>query len=136
MLNLDKLEKAITSLETAFNFYHSGTFALGSQQKNLLRDGVIQRFAYTFELSWKTLKRYLEIYGLEKVDNFTNKELFRVGYEMGLLDDAAAWMGYLKRRNLTSHVYEDEIAKKVYAAVEDFLRDAEFLLQKLKASLK
>ena len=52
-----------------------------------MRDGVIQRFEYTFELSWKMIKRYLEIYSLEKPDGFTNTELFRMGFEQGLIDE-------------------------------------------------
>lgn len=97
-----------------------------------MRDGVIQRFEYTFELSWKTLKRFLEEYSLEKPDSFTNKELFRVGFEKGLIRDPESWFAYMKNRNLTNHIYEATIAKQVYESAKSFLHDAQYLLHRLQ----
>jgi hypothetical protein len=48
-----------------------------------MRDGVIQRFEYTCELLGKMLKRYVEEYGLERVDFLTGRDPFRVGDEQG-----------------------------------------------------
>jgi len=135
MLNLTALTNAIDSLQTALAVYDAKSAHVGSQAEELLRDGVIQRFEYTFELSWKTLKCYLENYGLEKVDGFTNKQLFRAGFEAGLIQDAEAWMGYLKRRNLTSHVYEEDVAKIVYEGISAFLKDATYLLTQFQKKI-
>lgn len=131
-LDLTSLEKAITSLDTALEVYCGNTAADDSVEKEMMRDGVIQRFEYTYELCWKMLKRYLEEYGLEKPDGLTNKQFFRIGHEQGMLRDAEAWFDYLEKRNLTSHTYNEATAREVYESAADFLRDAKFLLAKLK----
>ena len=133
--DLTSLEKAVESLETALATYARAPHPPGSAEHELMRDGVIQRFEYTFELSWKMLKRYLEEYGLERVDTLTNRDLFRLGAEQDLLRDAEAWLNYLRSRNLTSHTYDEATAETVYQSARDFLRDARFLLAQLKAKM-
>jgi nucleotidyltransferase substrate binding protein (TIGR01987 family) len=130
-LELSSYEKAITSLDMALKAYAAASQPEGSTERELMRDGVIQRFEYTFELAWKLVKRYLEEYGLERVDSLTNRDLFRVGFEQGLLRDAEAWLNYLKSRNLTSHTYEPATAKIVFQSAQAFLGDARFLLDQL-----
>jgi nucleotidyltransferase substrate binding protein (TIGR01987 family) len=132
-LDLSSYEKAITSLETALTAYSVSQQPQGSTERELMRDGVIQRFEYTFELAWKLLKRYLEEYGLERVDSLTNRDLFRVGHEQGLLRDAEAWLSYLKSRNLISHTYNPAVAETVYESAKAFLGDARYLLEQLRA---
>ncbi len=131
-LDTSSFEKAIGLLETALTAYANALQPEGSAERELMRDGVIQRFEYTFELAWKMLKRYLEEYGLEKVDSLTNRDLFRVGFEQGLLRDAEAWLAYLKSRNLTSHTYDQATAQAVYQSGKEFLQDARFLLAQIK----
>lgn len=105
------------------------------QTLRLLRDAAIQRFEFTFELAWKTLKRYLERYSLEQVDRLTNRQLFRVGHEQGLLRDSATWLLYLQRRNETSRIYNEAAAVQVFAVIPEFLNDARFLLSRLEERL-
>ncbi len=88
MLDLRSLKKAVEALKIAFEIYDQNPLAEYLPEKVVLRDGVIQRFEFTFELSWKMLKRYLEEFGLEKVDGLNNRDLFRVGFEQG---DALTW---------------------------------------------
>jgi nucleotidyltransferase substrate binding protein (TIGR01987 family) len=106
------------------------------QQRDIMRDGAIQRFEYTFELAWKTIKRYLEMYGLEKVDNLNNRDLFRAGFENGLINDASAWFDYLTDRNQTAHIYDQNIAAEVFDSAKGFLADVKYLLTQLKERVK
>lgn len=131
-LDLSSLEKAMASLEEAFETYDAQKATADLVSKLVLRDGVIQRFEYTIELCWKMLKRHLEMSGLEKVDTFGIKELFRVGFEQGLIEDPVPWFDYLKKRNLTSHTYDEETAQTVFSAARLFLPDAQHLLSKLQ----
>ncbi|MBI2083230.1 MAG: nucleotidyltransferase substrate binding protein [Deltaproteobacteria bacterium] len=132
-LILTPLEKALNQLERGLQYLAS----IESQKDNELREqfraAVIQAFEFSFELSWKLLKRYLENYSLEKVDGFTTKQLFRVGFEQGLIRDPNAWFGYLEKRNLTVHTYDGAVAERVYEGAKGFLRDAQDLLQRLKS---
>lgn len=60
------------------------------------------------------------------------RDLFRVGYEQGMLRDAEAWLDFLKKRNLTSQTYNAATAEAVYQSARDFMRDARFLLERLR----
>ena len=132
LLDLTSFEKAVASLEASIDAYSRKSAPEGSVEKETMRDGVIQRFEYTFELSWKMIKRYLEMYSLEKPDGFTNKELFRMGFEQGLIRDAEDWLEYQRNRNLTSHTYDKATAEEVHKAATEFLNDAGYLLKRLK----
>ena len=136
MLDLRSLKKAVQALNIAFEIYDHNPLAETMPEKFVLRDGVIQRFEFTFELSWKMLKRYLEEFGLEKVDSLNNRDLFRVGFEQGLLDDPEAWFHYLKMRNQSSHIYDEGKAAAVFAAARDFQQVAQELLNRLEAKVR
>jgi nucleotidyltransferase substrate binding protein (TIGR01987 family) len=130
---LGPLRRTIGALQEALFTYQSRT--TDESLRVLLRDATIQRFEFTFEVAWKTLKRFLEENSIEPIDRLTNRQLFRLGFEQGLLRDSAAWMLYLGRRNLTSHVYSEAIAAQVFEVIPEFLEDARFLLAQLEQRL-
>jgi len=130
-INITSLKRALDTLEEAYREHATQPASL------LMRDGVIQRFEYTYELSWKLLKRYLEeIQGLSDVDALGRKELFRHGHESGLIGDPLRWFGYHQAHNLTSHMYAEGIAQQVYTAARAFGADAAQLLRALESRLK
>jgi nucleotidyltransferase substrate binding protein (TIGR01987 family) len=131
MLDLSSMEKAVKALDVALHIYDRNPLPADDPEKVVLRDGVIQRFEFTYELSWKMLKRYLEEYGLERPDRLSNRDLFRVGYEQELIDDPEKWFLYLRMRNQTSHVYDEAKATEVFQAARRFLPDVKSLLQRL-----
>ncbi len=132
-VDLGPLRRTIGALQEALFAYQSRT--TDESLRVLLRDATIQRFEFTFEVAWKTLKRFLEENSIEPIDRLTNRQLFRLGFEQGLLRDSAAWMLYLGRRNLTSHVYSEAIARQVFEVIPQFLEDARFLLAQLEQRL-
>ena len=88
----------------------------------------------TYELCWKFIKRWLETNISPGVaDGVTRRELFRLAAENRLLDDVDQWMRYHEARNLTSHIYQPEIAERVYNTAHEFARDAARLLAALEA---
>jgi nucleotidyltransferase substrate binding protein (TIGR01987 family) len=132
-VDLRPLRRTIGALQEALFTYQSRT--TDESLRVLLRDATIQRFEFTFEVAWKTLKRFLEENSIEPIDRLTNRQLFRLGFEQGLLRDSTAWMLYLGRRNLTSHVYSEAIAAQVFEVIPEFLEDARFLLAQLEQRL-
>lgn len=81
----------------------------------LEQEGLIQRFGYTWELSWNTLKDYLESQGLDvQYPRDTVKEAFATG----LIRDGEVWMEMLGARNLVSHRYDE----KVFVDLVDHIR--------------
>ena len=126
-LNLDPLEKAITQLKSGLDQSHA------DPDNELLRDGVIQRFEYTMDLSWKMIQRYLKhIAQVEESAIRTKKDLFREAGKLGLISNVEAWFGYYEARNETSHTYDPQIAESVFKQAEMFLPDATRLLEALK----
>lgn len=135
-VDLANLRRAIAALEEGLSIFQREQSGLADPTLQLLlRDAAIQRFEFTFETAWKTLKRYLQEYGLEQVDRATNRQIFRMGYEQGLLRDAEAWLLYLRQRNLTSHVYDQSVAEAIFRTIPEFLEDARWMLARLEERL-
>ncbi|HHJ07564.1 MAG TPA: nucleotidyltransferase [Anaerolineae bacterium] len=135
-LDLSGFQKAIDALTGAVTEVNNPQFmnALSSRQQSIVQAGVIQHFEFTYELCWKFMRRWLlENIGRVYVDGVSRRELFRLAAENRLIEDVDAWWGYHKARNLTSHIYNEEIADDVFAAAEDFLPHAKALLKALKA---
>src|SRR5665213_2910550 len=96
------LESAIVRLEEALRVYQQ------DPSQSLIRDGMIQRFEFTFEISRKLLKRYLEenSTSTENFDETSFADLIRVGNEHGLLlGNWPRWRTYRVMRAKTSHTY-------------------------------
>lgn len=71
----------------------------------LEREGAIQRFEYTFELAWHTLKDRLQYDGIN-LDTVTPRHVIRQAFEAGLIEDGETWMDMLTDRNRMSHTYD------------------------------
>lgn len=127
-LDLTALNRAIETLERGIKR------SVAHPADEELRDAVIQRFEYTYELCWKMLKRRIEMDAAvpANVDAMSFRELMRDAGERGLVADVAAWFVYREQRNITSHVYNAEKAASVYSTALDFLPDARQVLTKLQ----
>jgi nucleotidyltransferase substrate binding protein (TIGR01987 family) len=103
-----------------------------------LRDGLIQRFEFTYELSHKMLGRYLRETSAspEEFDRMSFADLIRAGSAHGLLHgDWATWRRFREMRARTSHVYDSRAALAVVAAIPEFLQEAEYLCSELQRRL-
>ncbi len=76
----------------------------------LEKEGLVQRFEYTFELSWKTLKDFLESKGV--VTQFP-REAIKEAFASGVLAGGEAWIDMLDNRNLMSHTYQEDVFREV-----------------------
>lgn len=116
----------LTSLKNA-----TASLDLAIQQPfdEFLRDSVIQRFEYTFELCWKTLKRYFDWnQGLQESNV---KNILREAGKQGLIDDVELWFSFHKARNETSHTYNKQKAEEIYKIALQFNPRAQALVKKL-----
>ena len=79
----------------------------------LEQEGVIQRFEYTYELAWKTLKDYLEYSGnLNNID-ITARNVFKEAYSACIIKDQGIFIDMMLSRNLLSHTYDFDKFKEV-----------------------
>ncbi|MDD5295515.1 MAG: HI0074 family nucleotidyltransferase substrate-binding subunit [Rhodocyclaceae bacterium] len=81
---------------------------------SFIRDSVIQRFEFSWELAWKALRLRLQQVGVEALNP---RDVFREALAMGLIRDGNGWSEAQKMRNLTSHTYDEKLADEVYAYV-------------------
>ena len=71
----------------------------------LEKEGIIQRFKYTFELAWKVLKDKMEFDGLE-LNQISPKAVVRQAFQAKYIANADCWMRMIGDRNLMSHTYD------------------------------
>ncbi|SRR5579883_48906 len=138
-LDLSSIEKAITQLETSLNYYHSNLSQHNEELKKLFIAATIQAFEFSYELSVKFLRRYLEMSepsaGLIEEMSFPN--LIRTVCERGLLqNDWQTWKHYRDKRNITSYTYDEVKAHEVMTVIPEFLEEIKYLLNKLKERIK
>ncbi|MGB9975637.1 nucleotidyltransferase substrate binding protein [Thermovenabulum sp.] len=101
-------KNALQRLEEGINFEPSN---------EIIIDGVIQRFEFTFELAWKLLKDILEYEGIEVK---SPRSAIKEGYKAGLVSDGEAWIDMMIDRNKTSHIYDEKEAKAIYNKIKSF----------------
>lgn len=80
-------------------------------------DGTIQRFEFAIELTWKSLARAL---GDEGIATGTPRDAVKEAYGAGWIDDDTHWLAMLKDRNATSHIYDEDTARRIYARIRDY----------------
>ena len=111
---------------------------LAEPQDEQVRDGLIQRFEFTYELSHKMLRRYLRenAPSPDEIERLPFAELIRRGNAAGLLrEEWPAWRRFRDMRTRTSHTYDTRIAAQVVAAIPEFLAEADFLDAELRRRL-
>lgn len=95
-------QKAFLQLDKAVDIDH---------YNDLEREGLIQRFEYTFELAWKTLQDLLAAKGYEDVKG--PKPVIRQAFQDGYLLDGDAWLDMWESRLKSSHTYDEDTAIEI-----------------------
>ena len=91
--------------------------AVAQPESDLIRDATIQRFEFTFEVVWKTLKLYLEHQGHEcGGPRPTLKKAFAEKL-IPTPEEADVWLQMIEDRNLTSHAYDEALARSIYGHI-------------------
>ena len=95
------------------------------------RGGLIQFFEVTFELSWKILKDYLETQGFIVK---SPRESIKIAIQMEIIHNGYLWMDALEDRNLTTHIYDEEIIKTIsHKIINEYYPEIEQLYSFFKA---
>jgi nucleotidyltransferase substrate binding protein (TIGR01987 family) len=105
--------------------------ALSEPDSALIRDACIQRFEFCFELAWKSIQQLLRLQGQ---DCSSPKGCLRQAFKQGWIENEEGWVAILADRNLTSHTYDEALAKAVYNRLKAYLPMFEGLLQRLEAA--
>ena len=128
-LDVSPLSRAVRQLEDGLERSRS---APGDE---LVRDGVILRFEYTYELSQKMRRRRLALSepSADTIDRLAFADLVRLGSERGLLRSGwDVWRRYREARGATSHIYDAAKSREVFVEIPAFLVDAQALAAELE----
>ncbi|MEK7808545.1 MAG: HI0074 family nucleotidyltransferase substrate-binding subunit [Chloroflexota bacterium] len=123
----DENKVDLTAFETALARLED---ALKQVETEWVRDAAIQRFEFTFELAWKTTMRVEQTSGLES--GTWPRQVIKVAFKVGWIDDDELWLKMLDDRNRTSHTYNQMIAEEIFDRLPDYRDALTKLLEQLK----
>lgn len=130
MNNEIRWQQRFQNFERAYRQFSEIAQADLNALSNLEKEGFVQRFEYTLELAWKTLKDYLFENGY---DLNSPKEVLRQAFQNEIIIAGEVWMESLKKRNLTSHTYDDDVLNDTVAFLQnDFYPVLENFYRRLK----
>ena len=134
-LDLTSLEKAVAQLADALDTYHDEIIQKSPRHKKHMRSAVIQSFEFTYELTLKMIKRYLEmaLFNPTATASMNFKDIIREAYQKNLVrSDVSVWEQYRENRGITSHTYDEEKAQDVFEAASEFIHEAKYVLSSLQ----
>jgi nucleotidyltransferase substrate binding protein (TIGR01987 family) len=108
---LMNFNRALTRLKEAVEEFRQN-------DSDVVRDGLIQRFEFTYELAWKSTKEVLEEIGI--IDKNSPKTVIKEAYAQEMIVNENNWLLMLKDRNTTSHIYKEELAKEIADRIADY----------------
>lgn len=115
-MNSEKLDKNLTNFKKALNRFKE---VLQEPESAIIMDATIQRFEFSYELMWKTLKNFLEdIHGIRVV---SPRQVFKEAYRLSLIEQEDLFLEMIHSRNLLSHTYNEELAKDIYKKCPSYL---------------
>lgn len=98
------LKKAYNRLKEVSDLYDG--------KNDIIRDSLIQRFEFTYELTHKTLREFMKYLGVTLENSFP-RTIFKKAYVNNLISDDKVWINLLEDRNSTSHIYNENLANEV-----------------------
>ncbi len=83
------------------------------QPTPIIIDGTLQRYEFTFELAWKTMKDYLEYNGLS--DNLASpRGIIKLAFQSKIIKNGDIWIEMMLARNELSHLYDEDKSREIY----------------------
>jgi len=117
--NLKSFEKALLQLGDA----------LEESESPIVRDACLQRFEFSYELLWKTLKVFLEdIHGVRAV---SPRQVFKEAFALSIIGEEVTFVEMIESRNTLSHTYNEEQAAKIYVKCGGYLKAMKNVLAQL-----
>jgi nucleotidyltransferase substrate binding protein (TIGR01987 family) len=92
--------------------------ALEVEQNEIVIDGVLHRFEFTFELAWKTIKDYMEYMGISEGVG-SPRENIKLAFKQEIISDGELWIEIMLARNSLSHLYDEEESRKIYENIKN-----------------
>ena len=117
---LNDLIRALDELEEAL---------LLPAENDVIKAGCIQYFEFTFELAWKTVKRFAEEEGI--ADCNSPKAALKAAFSSGWIEEEEVWLDMLSSRNKMSHTYSASSALQVFDKLSGYANALKKMTSKL-----
>jgi nucleotidyltransferase substrate binding protein (TIGR01987 family) len=122
LAQLEKFEKALATLTETAQISEDRT----------VRDSLLLRFVYSFEMAWQSIRAVLNDRGDDETPRVAFETL-ATGFKVGLIVRADLWKQLREARNSVSHAYDEQMAVALAALVRaEALPEFERLLARLK----
>jgi nucleotidyltransferase substrate-binding family protein len=122
---LEKLEESLKETSQDFD----------DTTMQVIIDGTLHRFEFTFELAWKTIKDYLEYMGITNKTG-SPRENIQAAFKQGIIDDGEIWIEIMLSRNELSHLYNEETSRKIYENIKNkYIKEFEKLEERFEQIL-
>ena len=125
---LSQYNKALKTLSEAYALNEERTLS------KLEKQGLIQAFEYTHDLAWKVMRDFFIYQGNAEIRG--SRDATREAFSNDLIVDGDNWMDMIKKRNLTSYTYNEEIAEEIYTSVIQVFYPLFLAFQKQMQTLK
>jgi len=96
-------------------------------------DLIVKRFEFTYEMSWKALKRYLDFVG---IDAKSPRAVFKEAYALQIIVNEGIWLDMIEQRNLSSHIYDESEIREILNKKDSYKRAFLDLRDSLKKHLR
>ncbi len=132
---MDRLNEAISYLKKLDSQIEKQAvdFLENEDLRRSLRDSLIQRFEFSVDLFWKYIKKYLELQLNEPSEFNTPKSVIKSACKTKIISekDAELIIEMIKCRNLTSHIYKEELSDKIASQIPVYYEVMKKYLDKL-----
>ena len=112
---VNKFDNKRTNYKNALLRLHESLEESKENDSLTVRDGVIQRFEFTAELAWKTMREYLLLQEITEINS--PKSVLSEAFNNNVITDDSGWLQILRDRNSTSHIYDEESAADIYERI-------------------
>ena len=127
-VDLGLFGRALAQLQDALRAHQS------DPSNPYIRDSVVKRYEFTYELALRSLARYLQssAYSSTEVEDLTFQGVIRRADRAELLRSGwPEWKQFREARNQTAHTYSEKKAAAVIETAASFVEEAAHLFEKL-----
>lgn len=129
---MERFNQRLEEYTNALNRLREGLKKSENEEDDLYIDGILQRFEFTFELAWKTMKDYMEYEGIiNKIGS--PREIIKSGFAEGIIEDGEVWIKMMLARNSLAHIYDEATSREIYTGIKN---EYIVLMEKLEERLK
>ena len=111
-------ERIIQRRQDYFNALERLKEGVKQEANEIVIDGILYRYEFTFELAWKCMKDCLEYQGI--VESIGSpREIIKLSSKHGIIEDGDKWIKMMLDRNTLSHLYDEETSRSVYFNIKN-----------------